>query len=282
MLAMSFNDHPVVFRHGDDELVGVVSLPEIVGETGLLVIVGGPQYRAGSHRQFVALCRCLAGNGVAAMRFDMRGMGDSSGEARSFECIDDDIGAAIDAFFTRVPSLKRVVLWGLCAGASASLLYWERRRDERLAGLCLVNPWIRSEQTLARATLRHYYRRRLFEGAFWKKLFAARLQPRRVLSDLLDNLGRSTRSPSGGEGEFQATMAEALCHFDGRVLVILSGNDMTGREFAEACRSQPRWAAVARRENVRMCEIANADHTFSSAGWREQAETLTLEWLSAP
>ncbi len=277
---MSFSELPLVFRHDGEELVGVVSLPEEPVETGLLVIVGGPQYRAGSHRQFVALCRRLADNGIAAMRFDVRGMGDSSGEARSFENIDDDIAVAIDAFYRAAPQLERVALWGLCDGASAALLYWGRRRDERVAGLCLLNPWVRSDETLARATLRHYYGRRLLEGAFWKKLLAARLKPQRVLGDLIANLRASVGgAPAVGEGGFQAVMAQAFRHFTGRILIVLSGNDMTGREFAEACKSERRWAGAADRENVGVCEIADADHTFSSAEWRGQVEALTLKWL---
>jgi len=33
------------------------------------------------------------------MRFDYRGMGDSEGEARTFESVQDDIRIAIDTFF---------------------------------------------------------------------------------------------------------------------------------------------------------------------------------------
>jgi alpha/beta superfamily hydrolase len=48
----------------------------------VLVIVGGPQYRAGSHRQFTLLARSLAEQGFAVLRFDYRGMGDSTGAMR--------------------------------------------------------------------------------------------------------------------------------------------------------------------------------------------------------
>ena len=42
---------------------------------GMLIVVGGPQYRAGSHRQFTLLARDVAATGVPTMRFDYRGMG---------------------------------------------------------------------------------------------------------------------------------------------------------------------------------------------------------------
>ena len=48
---------------------GVATLPIAV-----LVVVGGPQYRVGSHRQFVSLARALARQGMTTVRFDYRGM----------------------------------------------------------------------------------------------------------------------------------------------------------------------------------------------------------------
>ena len=65
-------------------------MPAVPDDTGVLVIVGGPQYRVGSHRQYVQLSRHLAEQGIASMRFDVRGMGDSPGVQRSFEEIDDE------------------------------------------------------------------------------------------------------------------------------------------------------------------------------------------------
>ena len=90
---------------------------------GLLVIPGAPQYRAGSHRQFVLLARAMAAAGIPAMRVDYRGMGDSDGDFRSFEEVGADLEAAVSELMSRVPSLESVVLWGFCDGASASCFY---------------------------------------------------------------------------------------------------------------------------------------------------------------
>ncbi len=49
-------------------------------------------------------------------------------------------------------------------------------------------------------------------------------------------------------------MAEGLARFDGPVLLIISGNDFTAREFDEAAKASPRWRSllasprVARRD----------------------------------
>jgi hypothetical protein len=94
---VNFVERALMFECGGETLVGVLAEPASPAMVGVLIIVGGPQYRAGSHRQFVLLSRQLAATGVAAMRFDYRGMGDSTGSPSSFDDVSEDIAAAIDA-----------------------------------------------------------------------------------------------------------------------------------------------------------------------------------------
>ena len=107
---MNYTESPVVFEIAGEYALGLLAEPEISCDRGVLIVVGGPQYRAGSHRQFVLLARRLAAQGHSVFRFDCRGMGDSGGAMRSFEAFSEDIGAAIDVFFSRCPSLRRCVL----------------------------------------------------------------------------------------------------------------------------------------------------------------------------
>ena len=52
-----YDDRALAFRCGDDWLYGVLSMPGTMPTQGVLIVVGGPQYRAGSHRQFTLLAR---------------------------------------------------------------------------------------------------------------------------------------------------------------------------------------------------------------------------------
>jgi len=90
--------------------------------TGVIVVVGGPQYRVGSHRQFVLLGRALASQGIAVLRFDLTGMGDSVGQAAASSTAARTF-AMRQAFFSRLCPAESGLPMGLCDGASASLLY---------------------------------------------------------------------------------------------------------------------------------------------------------------
>lgn len=266
-----------------EQLMGVVSVPgTAASDLAMLVVVGGPQVRAGSHRQFTLLCRAAAAAGVPAMRFDVRGMGDASGPLHTFEHVAPDIAAALDTLQARLPHVRRVVLWGLCDGASAALMYLQSRRDQRIAGLVLLNPWVRSAQTLARTHIKHYYWQRLRQGDFWRKLLAGGVALR-AARDLLANI-KASRSRSPGDANaatlpFQQRMLLGAESFDGPVLWVLSGQDLTAREFTDHVAREPRWQRLMGRALHRRLDMPDADHTFSKGPHGEQLVQATVHWL---
>lgn len=280
---MNYVERAVMFACHQESLIGVLAAPESPLDTGVLVIVGGPQYRAGSHRQFVLLARHLAAHGFAVLRFDCRGMGDSSGLPRSFEAISADIGAAIDALQQGVARVRRVVLWGLCDGASAALLYCHETGDPRVGGLCLLNPWIRSPASLARTRVKHYYVRRLLQPEFWAKVVRGQVGAE-ALAGVASSL-RAARADSGPSAperpSFQRRMAQAWKGFAHDLLLLLSGDDYTAKEFLEFASADPDWLDALRHPRLTRHEMARADHTFSSVADRARVESLTLEWLES-
>jgi len=268
-----------------EALLGVLHRPAMdapaaASATGVVVIVGGPQYRAGSHRQFVHLARALAAAGHAVLRFDVRGMGDSTGNPRSFEQITPDIGAAIDALRQHAPGVQRVVLWGLCDAASAALLYMHERADPRVQRLCLANPWVRSPATLARTHVKHYYTQRLRERSFWIKLLrgAVALRALRELVASVRGARRTADDPSGGD--FQSRMREGWQRHQGPTLLLLSGSDYTAKEFGEYVATHAKWQTVIAAQAIRRHDLEGLDHTFSSASARASVAALTVSWLS--
>ena len=282
-MALTFTDQAVMFPCAGEKLLGIFTVPELPRETGILIVVGGPQYRVGSHRQFLLLSRALAEEGYLVMRFDFRGMGDSSGDLSGFEAIEIDIGAALDAFNESYPQIERVVLWGLCDAASACLLYWDTTRDARVSGLVLLNPWIRSEGTLARAHIKHYYGKRLLQADFWSKLLTGKLGLWQAMGGFFRSLkkARQMNAPKARDETltFQQKMLRGLSTFPERVLLVISGNDYTAKEFLEAVWANHAWVVAMRQPNVTRIDLPEADHTFSSVEWRGQVENMTKQWL---
>lgn len=273
---------------GTAPLVGVLAAPQPPASAdalGVVIIVGGPQYRAGSHRQFVHLARALAAAGYPALRFDVRGMGDSAAAdpspLRGFQDINDDIAAAIEALLQARPSLRGVALWGLCDGASAALLYSHERADSRVKALALANPWVRSQASLARTHVKHYYRQRLMERAFWAKLVRGGMALQ-ALRGLWSNLRVATRGTPEGDAlvPFQDRMAVGWAAFDGSILLLSSGQDLTAREFDDIAATQPRWQAALSRRAPQVVRVPEADHTFSAPAAQAAAEAATVQWLA--
>ena len=270
----------------------ILHVPTAPQRTGVLLVVGGPQTRVGSHRQFVLLARDLATASIPVMRFDYRGMGDADGESRTFESVDDDIGAAIDVFVKQVPGLERVVLWGLCDAASAASFY--AARDSRIAGLVLLNPWVRTEAGQARAFLTRYYLSRLVDPALWKKVFRGEFRPGQSIKELAGNVKKASgagETKTKTDPEPMASMSSTclpplpermlagLQAFNGPILFILSGDDLTAEEFRNTAKSSRAWKKLLRQTRVQRHDLPDANHTFSRRVWRDQVAVWTRNWI---
>ena len=250
---------------------------------GVLIIVGGPQYRVGSHRQFVKLSRALSQHNIASMRLDSSGMGDSSGAKAAFYQQTADINAAIDAFFQANSNIRQLVLWGLCDAASAILIKLNQQ-DPRIAGVVLLNPWVRQQQSHAQTMLKHYYLKRLFSKAFWRKLLSGGLVLGNSLKGLVQTVQQSktrqravTPETVVTEQNYVDAMLSGWQQFDGKVQVITSGNDLTAEEFLLLCNAKVEWQQCLNQASH--TSIANASHTFSSATWRNELEIACIDFV---
>ena len=260
-------------------LIGILHLPDMPQARGVLIVTGGPQYRVGSHRHFVLLAQQLASTGIPVMRFDYRGMGDSEGEPRNFEQLDDDLDAAIAEFFSLLPAMTEVILWGLCDGATAAARH--AARDPRIAGLVMLNPWVRTEQGNARATLRHYYLQRLTDRDFWRKLAGGALR----IGDSLRSMRSLATAAKQGHPDQHSSLPQRLYHalsqFHGHTLIVLSGADLGAREFSALPQQHPHWRRLLDDARVRLVHVSNANHTFSSDAWRAEVATACSDWIAS-
>jgi exosortase A-associated hydrolase 1 len=273
----------IVFTAAGASMVAVLHAPATAGRAaGIVFIVGGPQYRAGSHRQFVLMARGFARQGFPVLRFDYRGMGDSDGDHPGFDGCAEDIRSAIDVLLRECPHLQSVTLFGLCDGASAALMYGVT--DARVDRLILANPWVRTASTEAATQLRHYYWKRVLQRSFWEKLIRGSFGVRKSLTEFAASVKRA-RTASGAEHaekeSFVLRMRSAMQAFQGQVLVLLSGRDLTAKEFQDVCAADKLWRGAMERQGVTRQDLIDADHTFSERAALEAAVKASADWLTS-
>ncbi len=279
------SEKPLIFDCRGERLISILHNPSAESRRAVLVVVGGPQYRVGSHREFVLLSRGLAKSGYPVFRFDYRGMGDSEGEYAGFEHIQDDIAAAIDTLQANVSGVEEVVIWGLCDAATAAA--FSAVKDSRVCGLVLVNPWVRSNEGEAKAFLKHYYLKRILSRGFWKKVLRGELNVAESVNSLQNKVKlaageekQGSDTQPGNPGVNLATRLEqALCQFKGQALLILSGNDLTAAEFKDAVKASRRFRRLLDESRFQRFDLEPADHTFSRHEWLDLAIARTRSWL---
>ncbi|MFT4995490.1 MAG: exosortase A-associated hydrolase 1 [Paraglaciecola sp.] len=281
-------EHAVHFMAGGKQLIGVAhSAINACANIAVLILVGGPQTRVGSHRQFVLLSRYLAQNGYSSMRFDYAGMGDSDGVDADFMNVSDDIEQAIHTLKQHSGAAK-IVIWGLCDAASSALIFARKKTCDDLAGMILLNPWVRSEQGEAKAIIKHYYLNRLKDRAFWAKVFSLKFDITSSVQSLSANLLKMSGKKADPQtrNEIKTTdenyighMLDGLKNFDKPIMLIISGDDLTASEFIDLSESSKDWKGVVEQKVSHRVTIAAANHTFSSQQWRHEVEAASLAWL---
>ena len=281
----AYSEQGVVFDCGENRLVGIATIPEVTAEVGVLIIVGGPQYRAGSHRQFTLLARSLGEAGVASFRFDFSGMGDSEGEKREFDETQEDVFAAAETFLETVPGVSRLVLWGLCDAASSAMIY--AHLDSTVAGMILLNPWIHSGEYAPDVKLTHLYRPFLSRGNKLRHLVLGR----KKIIPALREMGKDTlalvekrsfySSAKSSHQSFVQAMLEGLQQFQHSVMIVLSEEDLTASEFSSLITHDEDWKRVISNPSISLNTLPAADHTFSKSIWKEEVSRLTIQWIKS-
>jgi hypothetical protein len=259
---MKLEQRALRFHCAGNALIGIVDVPERPLVRGMLILADSTQYRAGSHRQFTLLSRLLAARGVAVMRFDRVGAGDSDGHA-ALQGV-DDIGAAMKEFFIHVPEMKESVILATGDAAAGAALY--AAGDARVTGLALLDPLLPGAPAGAGAAAQ--------EGAP-----VLRYGPRSAADRLFRRAAAFRRAASRAIGReapgqgLQPRLAQALAGFGGRVLLVCGGAQPAARDAARALEGQyPR---------SRRVEIAHAGPDARRSAWRDAVAFACASWLGS-
>lgn len=123
---MPLNEQMIYFEVGGQRCHGMLHLPQTPGpHPAVLMLHGFTGQRFEPHRLFVLFSRLLAENGIASLRFDFRGSGESEGtfDQMTLSRELDDVQAAFEYLKNR-PEVdrSRLGLLGLSMGGLAAAL----------------------------------------------------------------------------------------------------------------------------------------------------------------
>lgn len=244
----------IAFPCAGETLLGTID--EAPGATGLLIVSGGNEIRIGAHRGMALLAQRIAGAGNPVLRFDRRGIGDSTGENGGFERSADDIAAAAAAFRTET-GIARIVALGNCDAATALAFF---HLPARIDALVLANPWVfeASDGLPPAAAIRARYVERLRDPREWLRLLRGGVDIRKLASGLL----KVTRKQSEQSGNLPGRLATALAAANVPVTILLARADNTAIAFADVFAGS---AFDQARDKVTIEQLDSASHSFASA-----------------
>lgn len=239
------------------------------GSTGLLIVSGGNEIRAGAFGGQADMAARIARAGFPVLRFDRRGIGDSEGKNLGFRHSAKEIAAALEAFRAIVPQLTRIVAFGNCDAASALMLAKGAGAD----ALVLSNPWTieqeeSGEETAAPppAAIRARYLEKLTNPREIIRLASGGVN----LGKLAKGLTQAMKPPPPPSSLAQE-MAQGLAAFTGETRILLAAADRTAQVFEAAWnKSDPR---------IRRCE--GGTHAYVEPEHRAWLEAQLLEMLRA-
>lgn len=225
------------------------TLDDAPGGTGLLIVSGGNEIRAGAFSGQARLAARIAAAGHPVFRFDRRGVGDSEGENRSFHHSAPDIAAALAAFRAARPGLARVVGFGNCDAASALMLGGGAGCD----ALVLANPWTIEQDDGAPppAAIRARYAEKLRNPRELLRLLTGKVSPRKLAGGMIRAI-----APPAARTTLSRQMSEGLDRHGGPYRILLAMGDRTAQAFLA------QWDAA----NPYLDRCPDADHAFSHHG----------------
>jgi len=240
----------VSFTLDGEAIFGVIHLPEQIPAPGLIMCHGFTGHKAETHRLFVDTAREFCRHGLAVLRFDFRGSGDSAGEFREMTVSREiaDARAALDFLASRSEvDAGRLGVLGLSLGGCVAACV--AGREERVRALVL---W---------AAVAHLSR------------LHQRLTPEFASKDVLDMQGWALGRPFLEDLQQVDPLAEVR-KYNGPSLVV------HGTEDQSVLPSDGSDYRVALGGRCRLHYVQKADHVFSGLPWKKEAIEVSLGFLT--
>ncbi|TWU31521.1 serine aminopeptidase domain-containing protein [Novipirellula artificiosorum] len=197
----------VMGRH--DHLLGIWCCPEktLDSTTAVIFVTPGVLHHAGPFRLHVDLARGLASDGIASLRFDLSGIGESFGigtAGRSIDRAADELGQAID-WLSRNHGITKIILFGLCSGADDAI--HTANQDPRIVGVVAMDGCGYATAKHFWHRIKDHYLRRLLRPTIWLRFLS---RPFRKTTECPKSLGPGTDIREFPSRDIAATQLRAL------------------------------------------------------------------------
>jgi pimeloyl-ACP methyl ester carboxylesterase len=255
---------PIQFKSEGQRLFGMVHLPDSKPKYPCVVFLHGyTGNRIGDHRIFVKAARELSKNGMACLRFDFRGSGESEGDFAdvTLESEIDDAAAAIEFLrdFSGIDQ-QRVGLVGLSLGGSVAACV-SGRHDVRSLALWSPSAFIDYLVEKDDQIVRDPY-------AWLPPNFQDALKKHGRV-----DIGGFMRGKDYFESLRRVDPLREIARYDGPVLFIHGSED----EVVSPVNSEIMYDSV--KGQRRLIIIDDADHCFNSIQWERQVIEATSGWF---
>ena len=253
-------------------LLGILNEPPDgarIGTPIVLLLNAGLLHRVGPHRLSVELARRLARQGIASLRLDVGGRGDSeasSADGTAEANVIADIRAAMD-FLEQQTGCGQFVLLGLCAGADGA--HAAALEDPRVAGVVLLDGY--GYRTLG-YYLRHYAPRALRPRAWLNYL---RRLVRRPRGEALEMGAHGQRQPFGARLAVAHEM-QTLVDRGVELLYVYTGGAADYYNYSG--QFERMFHTLAGHGRIAVEFYPTADHTYTFSEDRERLLARVLDW----
>ena len=251
-------EQPITFLSGGQQVVGMFHLPEGEGKfPAVLMLHGFTGNRTETRRIFVQVARALARVGIASLRIDFRGCGDSAGEFHEMSvssmCADGRAALAWLAAQSGIDASRLALLGMSLGGMVASMLVGEGL-DVRAAVLwCPVtNPG---------------------------RLIANRTSPERQKQISSRGVADMDGWAVGRRFILEMMTANPVAMLQKAKIPLLFIHGDNDQTVPHADSDATVAAMRLSGHNVALRTIAGADHCYTSLPWIEQLMSATIGWF---
>jgi exosortase A-associated hydrolase 1 len=236
------------------------TLDSAVNPTALLIVSGGNEIRSGAHCGMAQLALRIAEQGFPVLRYDRRGIGESTGQNNGFLDSAQEIAAAAQ-FLRQQQQVQNIIAFGNCDAATALALFGP---DAGLDGYILANPWVieptgvadTDEPTISSAAIRSRYWDRIKNPRTILDLLSGKIDFKKLLKGLKQALRPEEISPLSSQ------LRDALSGINSDTMILLAKRDTTARAFLAAWNSTD-FEPLRRKAGITVESLDSASHSFA-------------------